>query len=198
MTTHEERKQRADEKSAASYWFSYVLELDDGSYYPGSTVAPFARWTEHAVDAGAKATIGHKFTVRAAWPFLTRREAEYNEKRLHEALNRSPKDLEALLAVFDQVMNAVRPQKTLAELHRDEAARIRAVVRANLRRNAGGSLHPNQIEALGLSVPPEFTHALSIGQWNDMLRDVARELREEAEVAKARAKVAEYEAKAKG
>ena len=197
MTTHEERKQRADESSAASYWFSYVLELDDGSYYPGSTVAPFARWTEHAVDAGAKATIGHKFTVRAAWPFLTRREAEYNEKRLHEALNRSPKDLKALLAVFDQVMNAVRPQKTLAELHEEEVARIRASVRANWHLNIG-STNPGQIQARGLTVPQEFRHALSRDQWNEMLRSVARELREEAEVAKARAKVAEYEAKAKG
>ena len=121
MTTrHEQRKQRADEMAAPAYYFSYVLQLDDGSYYIGSTNAPFARWTEHAVGEGAKATAGHSFTIRMVAPFLSRREAEYNERRLQQALEKDVVSLEALLMVFDQMINVVRPPKTFTELKREE------------------------------------------------------------------------------
>ena len=121
MTTqHEERKQRADEVAEPSYFFSYVLQLDDGSYYIGSTNAPDARWTEHAVGNGAKATAGHSFTIRMVAPFLSRREAEYNEGRLQRALEKNPESLEALLTVFEQMINVVRPLKTLSQLREEE------------------------------------------------------------------------------
>ena len=116
-----------------SYFFSYVLQFDDdGTYYVGSTNAPFARWTEHAIGngTGAKATEGRSFVVRMAAPFFSRREAEYNEGRLQRALERDPHSLEALVQVFDQMVNVVRPQKTLAELVADEKAYEREMRRS--------------------------------------------------------------------
>ncbi len=117
---HEERKRRADQAAQPAHYFSYVLQFEDGSFYVGSTNAPYARWTEHAGGVGAKATSGRTFTVRMALPFLSRREAEYNEKRLQEALARGPRDMEALLAVFDQTLNVVRPPKTFSQLRQEE------------------------------------------------------------------------------
>lgn len=129
MTTHEQRKSIADEKAGASYYFSYVLQLDDGSFYIGSTNAPFARWTEHAVSKGAKATDGKQFRVRMAIPFLTRREAEYNEQRLTNALRNGIQHIEALLTAFDQMVNVVRPEKTFSQLQREEAEYLREMER---------------------------------------------------------------------
>ncbi|MDE2939764.1 MAG: GIY-YIG nuclease family protein [Chloroflexota bacterium] len=120
MTTHDYRIQKADELSGARYFFSYVLELEDGTFYVGSTNAPYARWTEHAVSKGAKETQNRQFKVRMVLPFLTRREAEYNEKRLQSALAGGTQHIEALLSVFDQMVNVVRPQKTFSELRREE------------------------------------------------------------------------------
>lgn len=114
---HEERKQKADEMANPSFYFSYVLELEDGALYVGSTNSPAARWTEHAVGIGAKATQGQSFKVRMVMPFVSRREAEYNEQRLQVALQTGgPQGLTALLSLYDQIINIVRPQKTLREL----------------------------------------------------------------------------------
>jgi predicted GIY-YIG superfamily endonuclease len=122
MTNHAERKHRADVKAEPSCWFSYVLRLSDGTFYVGSTNSPGARWTEHAVDIGAKATVGRPFRICMVLPFLSRKEAEYNEERLQKALDQSPERLEALLSVFDQMINVVRPQKTLSQLQEEEIA----------------------------------------------------------------------------
>ena len=82
---HEARKQTADRVAQPAHFFSYVLRFeDDGGFYVGSTNAPYTRWTEHAIGIGAKATADRRFTVCMAMPFLTRNEAEYNEKRLQQ------------------------------------------------------------------------------------------------------------------
>ena len=117
---HELRKRKADELAQPSYFFSYVLRLDDGTFYVGSTNAPYARWTEHAVGVGAQATVDRRFTVCMALPFLSRREAEYNEKRMQAALDRGHRHLEGLIAVFDQMAAAVRPPKTFSQLYEEE------------------------------------------------------------------------------
>ena len=122
MSSHEYRKQQADEKAAPACYFSYVLELDDGTFYVGSTNAPVARWVEHAAGIGAKATSGKSFKVRMALPFHTRREAEYNEQRLQKALQQAgPQALNALIGVFEQVISVVRPEKTFSQLRQEEA-----------------------------------------------------------------------------
>ena len=109
-----------------AYYFSYVLQFrDDGTFYVGSTNAPIARWTEHAAGIGARATSDRSFIIRMAMPFLTRREAEYNEKRMQEALARSPRHMEALVEAFDQMSNVVRPPKTFSQLHDEEQRYIR-------------------------------------------------------------------------
>ena len=81
MTTIDQRKRIADEKLQPVAFFSYVIQFDnDGSFYVGSTNAPLARFSEHAIGVGAKATAGKgPFKVRLILPFLTRKEAEYNE-----------------------------------------------------------------------------------------------------------------------
>ena len=131
MTTqHDERKRKADQSAQSAHFFSYVLRFqDDGSFYVGSTNAPYARWTEHAIGIGAKATAGRGFTVCMALPFLTRKEAEYNEKRLQEALDRGPRHIEAMLAVFDQILNVVRPPKTFSQLYEEEQRYMREMER---------------------------------------------------------------------
>ena len=120
-TQHEIRKQQADAAAQPAYFFSYVLQFeDDSTFYVGSTNAPYSRWTEHAAGIGAKATAGRKFQIRMALPFLSRREAEYNEKRLQEALTAGADKIEALIGVFDQMLNVVRPPKTFSQLREEE------------------------------------------------------------------------------
>lgn len=122
MTSHEYRKRQADEKAMPVFYFSYVLELDDGTFYVGSTNAPVARWVEHAAGIGAKATSGKSFKVRMALPFQSRREAEYNEERLQRALQQAgPQALTALIGVFEQVIKVIKPERTLSQLQREEA-----------------------------------------------------------------------------
>ena len=121
--THEERKSIADKALNPVVFFSYVLQFDDdGSFYVGSTNAPLTRFSEHAIGIGAKATSGRPFTVRLVLPFFSRKEAEYNEKRLRVALDKGPSDIEAMLAVFNRLIDVVRPQKTLSQLQAEERA----------------------------------------------------------------------------
>ncbi len=120
-TTIEQRKRRADERSQPVAYFSYVLQFDDDqSFYVGSTNAPLARFSEHAIGVGAKATQGRAFKIRLVLPFLSRKEAEYNESRLQQALAKGPDDLKVMLDVFDRMINIVRPQKTFSELRQEE------------------------------------------------------------------------------
>ena len=121
--TIEQRIRRADEKLQPVAYFSYVLQFDDDqSFYVGSTNAPLARFSEHAIGVGAKATEGRAFKIRLILPFLSRKEAEYNESRLQQALAKGPDDLKVMLDVFDRMINIVRPQKTFSELRREEEA----------------------------------------------------------------------------
>lgn len=121
-STIDERKRKADESLQPNCYFSYVLQFEqDGSFYVGSTNAPLARFSEHAAGVGAKVTAEKgPFKVRLILPFLSRKEAEYNENRIQAALAKGPKHVEALLQVFDQMINIVRPQKTFSQLRREE------------------------------------------------------------------------------
>ena len=127
MTTIDQRKRIADEKLQPVAFFSYVIQFDnDGSFYVGSTNAPLARFSEHAIGVGAKATAGKgPFKVRLILPFLSRKEAEYNEQRLRAALEKGPVNIEAMLEVFDRIINIVRPQKTFSELREEEEQYVR-------------------------------------------------------------------------
>lgn len=173
-STHEGRKERADEKAAPAFFFSYVLEFeDDGSFYVGSTNAPAARWTEHAVGVGAKATAGRKFTVRMAMPFLSRKEAEYNEKRTQEALDRGgPSNLEALLSLYDQMINMVRPPKTFSELREEEERYINKMSRVfHHSRSEMGSFGNRPPTTCGYKGPTGY---FSTKDW-DVLKKMARD-----------------------
>ena len=118
--THDERMAKADVNADPEFYFSYVLQFDDGTYYVGHTNAPAARWTEHAAGtSGATADRG-SFRVRMALPFGTRKEAQYNEDRIQVALRTSPDRLDAMLRVFDQLISVVRPQKSFSDLKQEE------------------------------------------------------------------------------
>lgn len=118
--THEERMAKADVKGSPEFYFSYVLQFDNGTFYVGSTNAPASRFIEHA--AGKSTATAHRgnFRVRMAMPFGTRKEAQYNEHRIQDALRVGADRVEALIRVFDQLINIVRPQKTFSELQREE------------------------------------------------------------------------------
>ena len=122
-----DRKRKADETLQPISYFSYVLQFDqDGSFYVGSTNAPLARFSEHAAGIGAKVTAEKgPFKIRLILPFLSRKEAEYNESRIQAALEKGPKHVEALLEVFDRMLNIVRPQKTFSELRQEEEEYVR-------------------------------------------------------------------------
>ena len=114
---HESRKQVSDRNAAPKFFYSYILQFDDdGTFYVGSTNNPAARFTEHAVGIGAKATAGRRFQVRLVHQFETRTEAEYNEKRVANALERGPKNIEAMIDNFDRINQMIRPEKTLSQL----------------------------------------------------------------------------------
>ena len=118
--THQERMSKADAQADSEFYFSYVLQFDDGTFYVGHTNAPAARWTEHAAGKSVATAGRGAFRVRMAMPFGTRKEAQYNEERMQTALRAGPERLEALVRVFDQLVNVVRPQKTFSELQREE------------------------------------------------------------------------------
>ena len=120
MTQYEERMAKADVKGEPEFYFSYVLQFDDGTFYVGHTNAPASRWTEHAAGKSEATADRGTFRVRMAMPFLTRKEAQYNEERIQAALRAGPDRVEALIRVFDQLVNVVRPQKTFSELKREE------------------------------------------------------------------------------
>ena len=118
---NEQRMARADTLASPEFFFSYVLRFDDGTFYVGHTNAPAARWTEHAVGLSDATARRGPFAVKMAMPFQSRKEAQYNEDRLQAALRDSPKRLDALVRVFEQMVNVVRPQKTFSELRDEEA-----------------------------------------------------------------------------
>ena len=108
---HEERMARADVNGSSEFYFSYVLQFDDGTFYVGHTNAPAARWTEHAAGQSVATADKGKFRVRMAMPFGTRKEAQYNEERMQAALKSGADRLVALIQVFDQLINVGAPTK---------------------------------------------------------------------------------------
>ena len=121
MMTHNDRMAKADEKGCAEFFFSYVLEFDDGTFYVGHTNAPAARWSEHAAGLSTATANKGAFRVRMAFPFGTRKEAQYNEERIQASLRVGTDRVEGMIRVFDQLVNVIRPQKTFSELQREEA-----------------------------------------------------------------------------
>ena len=126
MTTlnHEQRKQASDKNTLPEFFYTYILQFDGGGFYVGSTANPAARWTEHAIN-GAEATAGKRFTVKLVQQFITRREAEYNEKRIQEALIRGVKNVEAMIDNFGRISQMLRPEKTFSQLQQEEQTYIR-------------------------------------------------------------------------
>lgn len=118
--TNSDRMNRADERANPAFYFSYVLQFDDGTFYAGHTNAPAARWSEHAAGLSAATAGKGPFHVRMALPFGTRKEAQYNEERIQASLRAGTDRVEAMIGVFDQLINVVRPQKTFSELRREE------------------------------------------------------------------------------
>ena len=76
MMTHNDRLAKADEKGGAEFYFFYVLQFDDGTFYVGHTNAPAARWSEHAAGLSTATADRGTFRVRRALPFGTRKEAQ--------------------------------------------------------------------------------------------------------------------------
>ena len=117
----EERKRKADLALKPLVFYSYILQFDDdGSFYVGSTNSPLARFSEHGIGVGAKATAGRSFTIRLVLPFFSRKEAEYNERRLQAALAKDPVKIETMIQVFNRISKITRPGKTFSQLRDEE------------------------------------------------------------------------------
>lgn len=121
MVNYNERMRRADAIAQPEFFFSYVLQFDDGTFYVGHTNAPAARWSEHAAGLSPATANRGPFRVRLAYPFGTRTEAQYNEARIQDALRAGSHRVEAMLRVFDQIIDVVRPPKTFSQLREEEA-----------------------------------------------------------------------------
>ena len=119
---HTQRKVRSDQIMTGEFFYTYILQLDNGSFYVGSTNNPAARFTEHAIGAGATATSGRRFDVVLVHQFVTRREAEYNEQRIQRALDKGPANVAAMVDNFQRINRMVAPQKSFSELRREEEA----------------------------------------------------------------------------
>ena len=118
---HEERKRISDKRSKPEFFYVYILELDDGEWYVGSTNSPAARLTEHAIGVGALATAGKTFQLRLVQTFDTRVEAEYNESRIKSAMNRKGnRHIAAMVDNFNRISNMIRPEKTFSQLKAEE------------------------------------------------------------------------------
>ena len=120
MNTVNAREKASDNRLEPTVHYVYILRLKDDSVYVGQTNDLASRVVEHAIDAGAEATNGQ--TPQLVWFSHThdRDGAHQMEQRLQSALKRSPLVVEALIERFSDLLDIVRPQKTLPEQRREE------------------------------------------------------------------------------
>ena len=118
--TNEEREQVSDDNISPALWVTYILQLDDGTYYVGQTNHLATRFIEHSLDTGAEATKGQRGKVVFFTHTHDRASAKAVETRLQRTLERSPLAIEAIVREFESMIRLVRPEKTLAELRKEE------------------------------------------------------------------------------
>lgn len=118
--TVENRENSSDSRFAPLVHYVYILRLDDESFYIGQTNDLSTRFAEHSIDSGAQATKSK--TPRLVWFSHThdRNSAHQMEQRLQSALARSPLAIEEIVDRFSGLLDLIRPQKTLADLRREE------------------------------------------------------------------------------
>ena len=118
--TNDQRENNSDQATQLLVWYIYILRLEDDSFYIGQTNDLSIRLAEHATGGGANATAGQE--GKLVWFNQThdREAAKKMEARLQKALNRSPLEIQKIVDRFDQLLRTVRPEKTLADLQRDE------------------------------------------------------------------------------
>lgn len=123
MTTEAGSRERlSDAAREPLFWYVYIERMDDGKLYVGQTNNILARHIEHSIDAGARATSGQGNTLVFVAPVLDRGMARNFERRLQAALDRSPMDVEAQIQEFREVMDMLRPPKSLRQLEKDQRA----------------------------------------------------------------------------
>ena len=169
---HKERKRLSDERSEPEFFYVYILELDDGEWYVGSTNSPAARLTEHAIGVGAVATAGKTFHVRLAHMFDTRPEAEHNEKRIQEAMQRKGNNhIAGMVNNFSRISNMIKPEKTFSELKTEEERNIAEMERVFHHSTAlSFNLGPRPPTSCGYNGPSYY----STTDW-DVLQKMARD-----------------------
>jgi predicted GIY-YIG superfamily endonuclease len=118
--TNEEREQASDNNLSPALWVTYILQRDDGTYYVGQTNNLATRLLEHSLDTGAETTKGQGGKVKFFTHTHDRVSAKAVETRLQRTLERSPLAIEAIVAEFESMVRLVRPEKTLAELRKEE------------------------------------------------------------------------------
>ena len=120
MTTVQQREQASDARWEPSLYYVYILRMDGGEFYVGQTNDLASRLAEHSIDAGAAATRGKR--PELVWFSHThdRDSAKQMEQRLQSALARSPLEIEQIVARFQDLLDLVRPQKTLRELEQEQ------------------------------------------------------------------------------
>ena len=119
--TNEGRESRSDAKADPTVWHVYILKLEDGTYYIGQTNDALTRVLEHATGAGAVTTAGK--TGKLVWFNQThsREAARAMESRLQTRLDTNPASIDAIVDQFRGLIALVQPQKTLAQLRKEES-----------------------------------------------------------------------------
>ena len=113
---NEYRESRSDLHTEPVGWYVYILALEDGGYYVGQTNNLPIRYLEHSLGVGAKATAGANARLEWFTYAHSREAARSMELRIQRALDKAPERVDNLIATFRQMIDLVKPDKTLREL----------------------------------------------------------------------------------
>ena len=155
--------------------YVYMLEMEGPEYYIGQTNNLEVRLAEHESGHGAAATKGRPF--KAVWfsQVHDREAAKLLEGRLQRLLKADPAAIARIVASFDRVMSAVRPQKTFRELEREQRQHDRLMEMA---------LHKGSLIGMGMyDTACGLRKPLGVGTWEEF-RDGIRERQKIAELRK--------------
>ena len=114
------REAASDRASRPIGWYVYVLELSDGGYYVGQSNNLPVRHLEHLLDVGSERTRGKSGNLVWFNQVGSRDGARSMERRVQRAIDSSPQKFESMRQTFRQLVDLVKPDKSLRELQEDE------------------------------------------------------------------------------
>ena len=118
--SNEQREKASDQAAKPLVHYVYILELDNDELYVGQTNNLEARISEHALGVGAEKTKGRASKLIWFTQLHNREAAKYLEGRLRRMIDKSPLDVQSMVAQFNKLVRMISPQKTHADLELEE------------------------------------------------------------------------------